>query len=324
VVYAGDVAGLMASGTDTGAGMRRRAPLKAQVRKPSGALGIDHSSRHNVRDVSLAIPRGVLTVVTGVAGSGKSTLITQILPSVHPDVVVIDQGPVHGSPRSTPASYTGVLDPIRRRFASANGVSVSMFSANSAGGCPECRGLGVVEHDLAFMDPVSLVCDVCGGARFRREALAYSLGGRTIVEALGLTVSEAIAFFDQPRIAGPLRRLCDVGLDYLTLDQPLTTLSGGERQRLKLARELERTGRVYVFDEPTTGLHHVDTLRLVELFDRLVDQGDTVIVIEHDADVINRADWVITVGPGAGRHGGRIVFEGTPDAYRDRPAPSVD
>ncbi|NDL56047.1 excinuclease ABC subunit UvrA [Phytoactinopolyspora mesophila] len=319
VVYSGDLAGLKSADTPTGASVRRRAPLKTDVRTPAGAIDVTHAGRHNVGEVSFSIPKGVLTAVTGVAGSGKSTLMTEILPAAVGNVVVIDQAPVLGSRRSTPASYAGVLDPIRRSFARAHGVGPGMFSANSDGGCPECKGLGMVQHDLAFMDPVTIVCESCDGTRFRPEALAYSLRGRNIAEVLAMTVTEAMVFFDEPRIAGPLRMLDRVGLGYLSLNQPLTTLSGGERQRLKLAREFETAGGIYVFDEPTTGLHQVDTLRLVRLLDRLVDQGNTVIVIEHDIDVINRADWIIGVGPGAGRHGGRIVFEGPSAMWAQAP-----
>ncbi|WP_129669601.1 ATP-binding cassette domain-containing protein [Phytoactinopolyspora endophytica] len=326
VLYHGDLAGLRTSDTLTGHSLRHRPVPKTHTRASTGTIDIEHATRHNLKDVTVSLPRGVLTVVTGVAGSGKSTLIADVLPRVCPDVVIVDQSAVHGSRRSTPASYTGVFDPIRRLFARANGVRPGLFSANSEGGCPRCRGLGVIETDLAFLDTVTTVCEECDGSRYHPDVLAHTLRGRTIVDVLKLTVAEAIAFFDEigrdgaqtngagtaGMIVEPLRRLADVGLDYLTLDQPLTTLSGGERQRLKLARQLEATGKVYVFDEPTTGLHRTDTARLVSILDRLVDEGGTVIVIEHDLDVIAGADWVIELGPGAGHDGGRVVAEGTP------------
>ncbi|NEE01371.1 ATP-binding cassette domain-containing protein [Phytoactinopolyspora halotolerans] len=316
ILYNGDLDGARASNTPTGAALRQRPVIKPRPRTATGGIEITHARRHNLADVTVSIPRGVLTVVTGVAGSGKSSLVTGVLPRVCPDVVIVDQSAVHGSRRSTPASFTGVLDPIRRLFARVNGVRPALFSANSEGGCPRCRGLGVIETDLAFLESVSTVCDECGGSRYAPAALAHTVHGRTIVDVLGSTAADAAGFFDAAgddgAIVEPLRRLVDVGLGYLTLDQPVSTLSGGERQRIKLARELDVTGQVYVFDEPTTGLHRADTIRLMEILDGLVDQGATVVVIEHDPDVVAGADWVIELGPGAGHDGGRVVAAGTP------------
>jgi excinuclease UvrABC ATPase subunit len=273
-------------------------------RTPTGVLAIRGATRHNLRDVDVDVPTGVLTVVTGVAGSGKSTLVHGFVP----DAVLIDQRGVHASRRSTPATYTGVLDLVRKLFAEANGCSPALFTPNGAGGCPDCDGLGVIYTDLAFLDQMVSTCERCGGRRFTEEALRHTYKGVDIGEVFAMSAREAHALFQDDRLA----RLVDVGLGYLPLGQPLTTLSGGERQRLKLATELGKPSQVYVFDEPTTGLHPQDVDDLVALFDRLVDTGATVIVIEHDLDVVRRADHVIDLGPGPGRHGGKVLFTGSP------------
>lgn len=311
IMYQGDFDGLLASGTLTGNHMRSRQPVKAESRPAAGALHIENATLHNLQNVSVDIPQGVLTVVTGVAGSGKSALIRGTLPHLYP-LTAIDQSLARGSSRSNLATYTGMLDTIRKRFATANKVSPSLFSANSKGACPECNGLGLIYTDLAFLDPVASVCEVCGGKQFTQEVLTYTLNGKSISDVLSMSVVEAAEFFTDPALVKILVALTDVGLGYVTLRQPLTTLSGGERQRLKLATELGNTSQIYVLDEPTTGLHMHDVDNLIGLLDRLVDNGSTVIVIEHNLDVIARADWIIDIGPGAGRDGGRILFEGTP------------
>jgi excinuclease UvrABC ATPase subunit len=321
VVFAGTVDALVTADTVTSRAFRSRLPLRAEPRTPTGALAITAAERHNLHGVDVDIPTGVLSVVTGVAGSGKSSLVGVLLEQ-HPGGIVIDQAAVATSRRSNTATYTGIADPLRKRFAQANGVSPSLFSANSAGACPECRGLGVVYTDLAFMEGYTAVCDTCRGRRFTDEVLAYTVDGRSIADALDLTVDEArTAFADDEAIAPMLDELVDVGVGYLQLGQPLSTLSGGECQRLKLAAELHRspTEALYVLDEPTTGLHMADVGRLVVLLDRLVDAGNSVVVIEHHLDVVRRADWVIDLGPGAGHHGGRVVFTGTPAALLDDP-----
>ncbi|MFI7051027.1 ATP-binding cassette domain-containing protein [Streptosporangium canum] len=312
IVFQGDLAGLLKSGTLTGDHMNHHQTIKTDARRPTGQLSIEHATLHNLRDVSVSIPEGVLTVVTGVAGSGKSSLIHGCLPERYPDAVFIDQNLPRGSKRSNPATYTGMLDLIRKAFASANKVNAALFSANSKGACPECQGLGLTYTDLAHMDPVATVCESCEGRRFTDEVLGYTLRGQNISEVLMFSVVEASEFFIEPKILATLRAMDDVGLGYITLGQPLSTLSGGERQRLKLAVELGNSSRIYVLDEPTTGLHMNDVDNLIGLLDRLVDNGSTVIVIEHNLDVISRADWIIDIGPGAGHDGGRVVFEGSP------------
>ena len=316
VCFEGSVDGLRASGTTTGRHLDDRAALKAAVRTPTGTLGIRGASTHNLRDVDVDVPLGVLCVVTGVAGSGKSSLVHGSLPA-GAGVVSIDQGPIRGSRRSNPATYTGLLDPIRKAFAKANGVKPALFSANSEGACPTCKGAGVVYSDLAMMAGVAMTCEACEGKRFHAAVLEHHLGGRDISEVLAMSVVEAEGFFGAgeartPAARAVLGRLADVGLGYLSLGQPLTTLSGGERQRLKLATHLGDEGGVYVLDEPTTGLHVADVAQLLGLLDRLVDAGKSVIVVEHDQAVIAHADWIIDLGPGAGHDGGLIVFEGTP------------
>ena len=312
IVYQGDLAGLLKSGTRTGEHLGRSQPIKTDSRRRTGDLAIENASLHNLRDVTVKIPQGVLTVVTGVAGSGKSSLIQGCLPQRYPETVVIDQNLGRGSKRSNPATYTGVLDPIRKAFASANKVSAALFSANSKGACPECQGLGVIYTDLAHLDPMVTTCEACEGRRFTDEVLAYTLRGKNISDVFGFSVVEAAEFFTERAVRTTLSGLVDVGLGYLTLGQPLNTLSGGERQRLKLANELGKSSRIYVLDEPTTGLHMNDVDNLIRLFNRLVDGGSTVVVIEHNLNVIARADWIVDLGPGAGHDGGTVMFEGRP------------
>lgn len=316
VVYTGDLDGLRCSGTLTGRHLEYRATLKPTVRTPSGHLEIRRANRHNLRDVDVDVPLGVLTVVTGVAGSGKSSLIHGSVAG-RDGVVVVDQGAIKGSRRSNPATYTGLLEPIRKAFAKANGVKPALFSANSEGACPNCNGAGVVYTDLAMMAGVATTCDVCDGRRFDASVLGYTFGGRDISEVLAMPVAEAEKFFGAGEARTPaahriLERLADVGLGYLTLGQPLTTLSGGERQRLKLAVHLGESGGTFVLDEPTTGLHLADVEQLLALLDRIVDGGRSVIVIEHHQAVMAHADRIIDLGPGAGHDGGTVVFEGTP------------
>ena len=312
VVYQGSVAGLAASGTVTGTHLAQGSRRKAAPRAPTGFLEIRGATRHNLHRVDVDIPTGVLTVVTGVAGSGKSTLVHGFLPRVSPEVVAIDQRPLRGSRRSSPATYLGILDPIRALFAAEHQVSASLFSPNAEGACPRCRGLGVIYTDLAFMDPMVSTCEQCRGRRFTDEVLGYPYRGRTIGEVLDLSAREALPAFPEQPIAQVLGRLVEVGLGYLPIGQPLTTLSGGERQRIKLADKLDQRQRVYVFDEPTVGLHPSDVAGLVDLLDRLVEGGSTVVVIEHNLEVISQADWVVDLGPGPGRHGGRVLFQGPP------------
>jgi excinuclease UvrABC ATPase subunit len=321
VVFEGTVDGLRAGGTLTGRHLDDRASLKASVRTPSGVLEVRGASAHNLQDVDVDIPLGVLVVVTGVAGSGKSSLIHGGLIPAHPDgVVSVDQAAIKGSRRSNPATYTGLLDPIRKAFAKANGVKPALFSANSEGACPNCNGAGVIYTDLAMMAGVATTCEECEGKRFQAEVLGYAFGGKDISEVLAMSVTGAEELFGAGAAKTPaahkiLSRLADVGLGYVSLGQPLTTLSGGERQRLKLATHLAKPSHppgVYVLDEPTGGLHLADVEQLLGLLDRLVDSGKSVIVIEHHQAVMAHADWIVDLGPGAGHDGGRIVFEGTP------------
>lgn len=321
VCFEGTVDGLRAGDTLTGRHFGDRAVLKETVREPTGALKIRGATTHNLRDVDVDIPLGVLTVVTGVAGSGKSSLVHGSLGKgagdIGADVVAIGQGAIRGSRRSNPATYTGLLDPIRKAFAKANGVKPALFSPNSEGACPNCNGAGVIYTDLAMMAGVATVCEECEGKRFQASVLDHHLGGRDISEVLAMSVAQAEEFFGAGDAATPaahriLDRLADVGLGYLTIGQPLTTLSGGERQRLKLATHMGEKGGVYVLDEPTSGLHLADVEQLLGLLDRLVDSGKSVVVIEHHQAVMAHADWIIDLGPGAGHDGGRVVFEGTP------------
>jgi excinuclease UvrABC ATPase subunit len=316
VVYQGDIAGLRASDTLTGRHLSDRATVKTRVRKPTGVFPIRGARSHNLQGVDVDLPLGVLVVVTGVAGSGKSSLIHGSV-SGQPGVVSVDQGAIRGSRRSNPATYTDMLEPIRKAFAKANGVKPALFSANSEGACPACNGAGVIYTDLGMMAGVTTVCEECEGRRFQAAVLDYKLAGLDIAQVLDLPVREALTYFEgrearTPAAQAILKRLAEVGLGYLRLGQPLTTLSGGERQRLKLATEMGAEGGVYVLDEPTTGLHLADVSALVALLDRLVDSGKSVIVIEHHLAVMARADWLIDLGPGAGHDGGRIVFQGPP------------
>ncbi len=316
VCYEGTVEGLRASDTLTGRHLGYRAALKPKTRTPAGTLEIRNATQHNLQNVSVDVPLGVLCVVTGVAGSGKSSLIHGSMPE-NAGVVSIDQAPIKGSRRSNPATYTGLLDPVRTAFAKANGVKPALFSANSEGACPNCNGNGVIYTELGFMETVESVCEECEGKRFDASVLEYKLAGRDISEVLAMSVSEALAFFGSGEAKTPaaraiLVRMADVGLGYLRLGQPLTTLSGGERQRLKLAIQMATDGGIYVLDEPTSGLHLADVEHLLALLDRLVDAGKSVIVIEHHLAVMAHADWIIDLGPGAGHDGGRVVFAGLP------------
>jgi excinuclease ABC A subunit len=316
VVFEGTVAGLRKSDTITGRHLDDRASLKDVVREPSGALEVRGASTHNLKDVDVDVPLGMLCVVTGVAGSGKSSLIHGSIAN-RDGVVVIDQGAIRGSRRSNPATYSGLLEPIRKAFAKANGVKPALFSSNSEGACSTCNGAGVIYTELGVMATVETTCEECEGRRFQAAVLEYTFGGKNISEVLSMPVEEAVGFFADGDAATPaahkiLERLADVGLGYLTLGQPLTTLSGGERQRLKLATQMAEKGDVYVLDEPTTGLHLADVEQLLGLLDRLVEGGKSVIVIEHHQAVMAHADWIIDLGPGAGHDGGTVVFEGTP------------
>jgi excinuclease UvrABC ATPase subunit len=316
VCFEGTVEGLRGSDTITGRHLDDRAVLKDAVRTPSGALEVRAATRNNLRDVDVDIPRGVLCVVTGVAGSGKSSLIHGSVAG-RDGVVVVDQGAIKGSRRSNPATYTGLLEPIRKAFAKANGVKPALFSANSEGACSTCNGAGVIFTELGVMATVESPCEECEGRRFQPAVLEYTFGGRNIAEVLAMSVTQAAEFFGDGPARTPaahkvLERLADVGLGYVSLGQPLTTLSGGERQRLKLATQMAEKGEVYVLDEPTTGLHLADVANLLGLLDRLVDAGRSVIVVEHHQAVMAHADWIIDLGPGAGHDGGRVVFEGTP------------
>jgi excinuclease UvrABC ATPase subunit len=313
VVFAGTVAELSEAATLTGRYMRHRLPLKTAVRPRTGVMTVADARVHNLKKVTVDIPAGVLTVVTGVAGSGKSSLINEAFLAQHPAAIVIDQSAVGASIRSSPATYTGMMDDIRSLFAKANKVSPGLFSFNSKGACPACQGLGIIYTDLAFMDGLKSVCEECEGQRFRPEVLQHKLRGRSIAEVLDMTAEEAAEFFTEKKLQPVLRALVDVGLDYLKLGQPLSTLSGGECQRVKLATELHKSGTVYVMDEPTTGLHMSDIKHLLDIIERLVGQGNSVVVIEHNLDVIKNADWIIDLGPEGGSGGGQIVFEGTPE-----------
>jgi excinuclease UvrABC ATPase subunit len=316
VCFEGTVEGLRATDTVTGRHLDDRAAVKQSVRKSSGALEVRGASTHNLQDVDVDVPLGVLCVITGVAGSGKSSLIQGSVAG-RDGVVVIDQGAIKGSRRSNPATYTGLLEPIRKAFAKANGVKPALFSSNSEGACPTCNGAGVIFTELGVMATVESTCEDCEGRRFQASVLEYTLGGRNIAEVLSMSMTEAEVFFSEGEARTPaahkiLDRLVDVGLGYLTLGQPLTTLSGGERQRVKLATQMAEKGDVYVLDEPTTGLHLADVENLLGLLDRLVDSGKSVLVIEHHQAVMAHADWIIDLGPGAGHDGGKVVFEGTP------------
>ncbi len=312
IVYKGDFAGLLRSDTLTGRCLKQNLPLKTTTRVPKGKITVAGVSLHNLKDVTIDIPVGVLTVVSGVAGLGKSTLINGAFLQTYPEAIVVDQTAVGTSVRSNPATYTGMIDEIRRLFAAANKVSASLFSFNSKGACSNCQGLGMIYTDLVFLEPVRTTCEVCEGKRFNNEVLQYELNGKSISDVLEMTVREASEFFSRKELLRQLQTLEEVGLGYLTLGQPLNTLSGGECQRIKLAGELHKEGSLYVMDEPTTGLHMSDISRLMDIMNRLVDGGNTLVVIEHNLDVIKSADWIIDMGPEGGHRGGQIVFEGTP------------
>lgn len=312
IMYEGSYQDLLESGTLTGNHMSRPLQFKRDCRKPTGKLSVKDASLHNLLNVSVDIPAGVLTVVTGVAGSGKSTLVNDIFLGGHPDAIVIDQSAIGVSTRSNPATYTGIMDDIRKAFASANKVNQGLFSFNSKGACEICQGQGVVSINLSFLDSIELPCEGCGGRRFKEEVLAYKLNGKSIADVLEMTVEQALAFFELKEVVRKLQAMSDVGLNYITLGQPLSTLSGGECQRIKLASELHKKGSIYVMDEPTTGLHMSDIGHLLGIMNRLVDAGNTVIVIEHNLEVISQADWIIDMGPDGGSRGGQVVFEGTP------------
>ncbi|WP_328807943.1 excinuclease ABC subunit UvrA [Nonomuraea antri] len=312
IVFQGPVSELLTADTLTGQGLRRAGRIKDDVREPQGKLPIEGATLHNLKNVSVAIPTGVLTAVTGVAGSGKSSLIADVFMNTYPESVFVDQSAIGASSRSAPATYIGVMDPIRQLFAKANGVAPGLFSFNSDGACEECQGRGVIITEVAQMDPVTTHCETCDGRRFKESVLEHKLRGKSIADVLEMSAEEAVAFFTEKAIHAKLRALIHVGLGYLSMGQSLSSLSGGERQRIKLATQLHRTGSVYVLDEPTTGLHMSDVDTLLALLDRLVDQGNTVVVIEHNLDVIEQADWIIDLGPDGGKNGGEVVFTGTP------------
>lgn len=312
IVFEGSFKGLLKADTLTGKHMKQTTSIKDRFRKSAGVLSVRNAKANNLQGVSVNIPQGVFTVVTGVAGSGKSSLIHQVFLKQHPDAIVIDQSAVGTSTRSNPATYTGIMDDIRKAFAAANKVSASLFSFNSEGACEKCQGAGVMYTDLAFLDGIKMPCDLCEGKRFKEEVLAYTLDGKNIADVLNLTVQEALDFLRQKEMQKKLHAMRDVGIGYLTLGQPLSTLSGGECQRIKLASELYKKGSIYVLDEPTTGLHMSDIGHLLAIIDRLVDAGNTVITIEHNISVIKNADWIIDMGPEGGHKGGRVMFEGTP------------
>jgi len=312
IVYEGSYANLLKANTITGKHMKQSVPMKEEFRTPTGKLPIKNAKVNNLQNVSVNIPTGVLTVVTGVAGSGKSSLINEVFQYQHPDAIVIDQSAVGVNSRSNPATYTGILDDVRKAFASANKVQASLFSFNSKGACENCQGLGVVYTELSFFDSVKSPCEICGGKRFKDEVLAYKLNGKSISDVLAMNVEQALEYFEIKDVLRKLQAMSEVGLDYLSLGQPLSTLSGGECQRIKLASELHKHGSIYIMDEPTTGLHMSDIGHLMQVINRLVDTGNTVVVIEHNLHVIKNADWIIDMGPEGGSKGGQIMFEGTP------------
>ena len=313
IVFAGSYQELLHSGTLTGEAMLQSLPIKQQTRRSLGSLPVRDACLHNLKHVDVDIPLGIMTVVTGVAGSGKSTLISKVFAGQYAkDIVMVDQGPITATNRSTPAFYLGFFDEIRKLLARENGKEEGLFSFNSTGACPVCGGKGIIVTELAFMDPVVTECEACGGVRYNQEALSCTYKGRNIVELLAMTASQAAEVFDEPKINKRLKVLQQVGLSYLTLGQPLSTLSGGERQRIKLAKNLGKKGSIIIMDEPTTGLHMSDIQRLLKLFDMIVSRGNTLVVIEHNLDVMKQADWIIDIGPDGGNNGGEVVFTGTP------------
>ncbi len=317
IVYEGTYAGLLKAETLTGRFLKEAMPIKQEFRQAKKHLKLSQVKVNNLKDVTVDIPVGVLTLVTGVAGSGKSSLINEAFVSEFSNAIVIDQSAVGVSSRSNPATYTGIMDDVRKAFAEANKVNAGLFSFNSKGACENCGGLGVVYTDLSFFESVKSPCETCGGKRYKDEVLAYKLNGKSIDEVLEMTVVEALELFDQPEIQSKLQTMSDVGLNYLTLGQPLNTLSGGECQRIKLASELHKEGSIYVLDEPTTGMHKSDTAHLLKIINKLVDAGNTVIVIEHNMDIVRNADWIIDLGPEGGNKGGQVMFEGTPRQLLD-------
>lgn len=313
IVFQGSYEKLKEADTLTACALRQSLELKVAVRKARGFLPIRNASLHNLKNIDVDIPTEIVTVVTGVAGSGKSSLISEVFAKQYEDgVVIVDQSPITASSRSMPATFLGIFDEIRKLFAEANSVDPGLFSFNSNGACPSCEGKGVIVTELVFMDPVITDCEECQGTRYSKEALSYRYNGKNIVEVLSLSAEEALEFFPSGRIRKMLKCMQEVGLSYMTLGQPLSTLSGGERQRIKLAKYLDKKGNIYILDEPTTGLHMSDVKKLLDLFDRMVDRGNTVIIIEHNLDVMKRADWIIDIGPDGGKHGGQVVFQGTP------------
>jgi excinuclease UvrABC ATPase subunit len=312
IVYEGTYVNLLRANTLTGQHMKQSVPLKNEFREPTGKLAIKNAKVNNLQNVSVDIPTGVLTVITGVAGSGKSSLINEVFVRQHPDSIVIDQSAVGVNSRSNPATYTGIMDDVRKAFAKANKVNASLFSFNSKGACENCQGLGVTYIDLSFFESVKSPCEICGGKRFKDEVLEYKLNGKSISDVLAMNVGQALEYFELKEVTRKLQAMNDVGLDYLSLGQPLSTLSGGECQRIKLASELHKKGSIYIMDEPTTGLHMSDIGHFMQVINRLVDAGNTVIVIEHNLHVIKNADWIIDMGPEGGSKGGQVMFEGTP------------
>ncbi|WP_067836754.1 ATP-binding cassette domain-containing protein [Nocardia lijiangensis] len=319
VVFQGSFAELRAADTPTGAGLRRPFTVKDTFRVATGELLIEHAAVHNLRDVTVGIPTGILTSITGVAGSGKSSLIRDVFVREHPEALFVDQSPIGASSRSTPATYLGLMDPIRKLFAKATGESPSLFSFNSDGACKQCEGRGVIITEVAYMDPVTTHCDACDGRRFSEDVLGHTLRGKSIADVLEMSAEEALGFFTEKALNTKLRTMNEVGLEYLSLGQAMSTLSGGERQRIKLATQLQNTGSVYVLDEPTTGLHMSDVDTLLALMDGLVERGNTVVVIEHNLDVVAHSDWVIDLGPDGGKDGGQVVFTGTPADLLNHP-----
>jgi excinuclease UvrABC ATPase subunit len=312
VVFEGSFDALLKAPTLTGRHMKQALPIKAESRKAQGTIPIRNATVNNLKNVSVKFPQGVFTVVTGVAGSGKSSLVHHCFAPQHPEAIVIDQSAVGANSRSNPATYTGIMDSVRKAFASANNVAPALFSFNSKGACENCQGLGIVYTDLAYLAEVKLPCEVCGGKRFKDEVLSYRLHGKSISDVLEMTVAQALEFFALEDVVKVLEAMRDVGLDYLSLGQPLSTLSGGECQRIKLAGELHKRGSLYIMDEPTTGLHMSDIVHLLQIINRIVDAGNTMIVIEHNLDVIRNADWIVDLGPEGGHKGGTVLFQGTP------------
>lgn len=312
IVFEGSFPQLQAADTLTGVGLRRTVRVKDRFRAATGELLVEHAKAHNLKDVTVGFPTGVLTAITGVAGSGKSSLVRDVFMKRYPDSVFVDQSAIGASSRSTPATYLGLMDSIRKLFAKASGAAPGLFSFNSTGACPQCEGRGVIITEVAYMDPVTTHCDSCDGRRFSDEVLAHTLRGKSIADVLELSAEEALEFFTEKALNAKLQTMNEVGLNYLSLGQALSTLSGGERQRIKLATQLQKTGSVYVLDEPTTGLHMSDVDTLLVLMDGLVERGNTVLVIEHNLDVVAHADWVIDLGPDGGKNGGEVVFTGTP------------